>query len=130
MAPLLDPGTFESIHVEISGENLTSRFPMPSEPAPQFIEISEHGLTVSLASGSCQQGHRLNLVLQVSFLNVKIKMSVTSKVLHVDKTGAGVDRVELVLVQFDQEKWDEITYLFKKRQETIEGFFKAVRGDA
>ena len=135
---LIEFDDFQSVELQIAVENMTSHTKIADGtskgPRVDLVELAERGFTVNLPRASCASGH--NLMIEIAVIqppSKRMKFSATTKVELVEKNSEvkgnkEPERVELSLIQFEEEAWERLKTLFTSRQNEIEDFFKAARG--
>lgn len=124
---LINPTDFESIRLEISLFNHTSRMEIGPSEDINLLEFDDQTFTLTVPPSSCAEGHQLSLKLTARFLKMERRLSATVKAISVDRSKL-TDLVQLQSLQFDSTSFEEFFEIYDARQKEIMKFMSAARG--
>ncbi len=130
-APLIDPKDFESVRVELTVSNTTTRTELRKDAEPQLVQLLEDTQVVlDLPVRSCSKGHHLSIefVIRRPGRKKPSKLECTAKVDGIEHETPDRDRVTVSLFQYEEQEWQDFRASFSDRQSEIEAFFAAIRG--
>jgi hypothetical protein len=142
-ADVYDAQDFQSIKLSLNFENLTTRTAISDKSSVLLVEVGEKSLTLQVPFKSCSPRHSIMLRIERPVTKrvgpqavnsdkrkreFELLFDATAKVVSVEESGDGQDKVLLELVQFDVQRWSAFLTIFSVRQDEIEKFFTAVKG--
>ncbi|MBI3543713.1 MAG: hypothetical protein HY075_10615 [Deltaproteobacteria bacterium] len=122
---------FKSVRLSITFQNLTTRTEVRDRSRVALIEVADRTILLEIPGKSCQAKH--NVLIKIERPKKKAKafellFDATAKVVGIEDTGDGTDKVLVELVQFDLENWRRFLEVFSSRQDDIEKFLLAAKG--
>ena len=119
----INPDDFKSPKVKISLFNLTDNKKIEPKKEGQQVEFIEFldvsGLAVSVPPHSGAKGHELKVEITLETTKNTIEVTGKATVVETEQVPGKNYRMDLLLEEYDEKKWDEIISVFAKRQEEV-----------
>lgn len=126
---LFDDRVFNSIQVEISITNSTTRTEFKKEPPIVIVEFSDEGIVIESPPKCCASNHSLLIKLRgVPPAGSPLEITATAKVSGVEAAQDGRERLSLSLIQVSETDWEKFKKMFSARQDEINNFLSSARG--
>lgn len=143
-----DPKDFESIDLQISGENQTSKMDipltverevpswmtkqeieaMPEERSILLSDFDEEFIYLEMPSSACSKGHILNLRIIVANVEDNPEYKFICTVKETSKLPEDRQEVKAKLAAGQEKEWQLFSEIFSARQNEIDDFFQAAKG--
>ncbi len=127
---LIQSEDFMSARIQIKLRNTTSKTSVSSiNNSLQLVEILSSGLALSAPKNVCAIGHILELeFIIINLTNNPFEFAVLGKTISVEHTSDQQDRIEIELTKISNGYWQDFCKLLSNKQDSIDEFFRKVRG--
>lgn len=121
---------FSTIRTTVEARNMTTGVIFRHAIPTSICEFSDKQIILEAPNKACARNHHLLLDVksEVPGEGATISFSATVKVLNVEDSGDGTDRITTQLMQFKSSEFQKFVDLYQERQNQVHAFVQMAKG--